>query len=293
MSSERMARLFKRSAYFRHLQVVVAAVMSANCKGPVDPALPTGAVRFDPPAVYATWWQMVQSCSSNHGELSAVSWYQVPGTPTIPFEGGGSVGGYWSEASNEIVLAGASTLDGGLVRHEMLHALVRVPGHPRAEFLAACAGTVECDAACIDDAGPPPPPNSASVTVTPDKLHVTVSVAPSDPRPLINDGFLAVTVLATNPTRSPMIVALPGSYPGHIGAGFEYRLENLASGFDTVGTVAAFDSAVVFFAAGETKRYVFDFRVQSATWPGLVPGAYLISGSYGLQWTESFTTLSP
>ena len=85
-----------------------------------DPALPSGAVRFTPPGVYATWWAMTEQCSGTTGDMSDVSWYVVPGVDAI-LDGDITVVGYWSRISNRIVLAGAEQKDGGTIRHEMLH----------------------------------------------------------------------------------------------------------------------------------------------------------------------------
>lgn len=266
-------------------------MLCASCQRLVDAPLPAGAVRYEPPGVYATWWQVVEECSATTGDLSAVTWYQVPNTLSIPVESIGNVGGYWSQTNNEIVLAGASMLDGGIVRHEMLHALLREPGHPRAEFLGACGGTVECDSSCIADAGPPSTPDPASVSITPDKLRVAVSVTPAQPSASANDGFFALTVSATNGTGGPVIVALPGRSATNVGTSFAYRLQSSQGGIG--GSEAALDSGVLIFATGETKRFVFDFRVQSPTWGGLVPGMYGYGGSYGLQWAYDTTYLNP
>jgi len=126
------------------------------CSSIVDPALDPRAVPFQPPPVYARWWSMVQSCSGLQGSLSDVSWYQVPGSGTVSYSGD-EVAGYWALKDSRIVLGGEAVLDGSVVRHEMLHALVRkASGHPREYFLQRCAGLVVCGPTCVADGGPPP-----------------------------------------------------------------------------------------------------------------------------------------
>ncbi len=257
----------------------------------VDPALPAGSMTFAAPTIYRTWWQMVEACSGVQSDLAAVSWYEVPNTTTIPLEGTSGVGGYWSDASDEIVLASAVVLDGGLVRHEMLHALLRVGTHPRSECRQKGGGTVDCDAVCIADAGPAPAPDPASTTITPDKLRISIVVAPAAPNAATNDGFFAVTVFATNATGGPVIVSLPDRSATYPGATFGYHLQAPTGGVG--GNLIVLDRAVVDFASGETKRYVFDFRIQSPAWAGLVPGTYSVGGSFGQQWSYDTTLLAP
>ena len=291
MPSGRVATPSKRHRYSRRRRFVIAALMSTGCDRLVDPPLPAGAVRYEPPAVYATWWQMVEACSGAQGNLAAITWYVVPNAWSIPLAGKENIGGYWSKATNEIVLAGQSSLDGGSVRHEMLHALLNEPGHPRAAFLAACGGTVECDVNCISDAGPPPPPDSSAVTVTPDELGISVSVAPAAPSASVNDGFFTVTVLASNATGRPVVVALPGRSATDVGWSFTYHLQSSAGGVS--GGEGALDPAILSFAIGETKRYVFDFRIQSPTWGGLTPATYSVGGAFGAHWAYDTTALNP
>src|SRR5688500_4303804 len=140
---------------FRWLPSAVAAVGLAACGSLVDPDLPTNAEQFSPPPVYARWWAMPQACSGLSGDLAFVSWHVVPGASTVPLNGQ-LVDGYWSGASNRIVIAEKARLAGGKVRHEMLHALIKARGHPRGKFLADCGGVVACPVPCVSDAGPPP-----------------------------------------------------------------------------------------------------------------------------------------
>lgn len=103
---------------------------------------PPNAQRFAPPAIYARWWGMTDACSGACGDFSAVSWYHVPG---YGFKSDGQlVSGLWESRDNRIVIADTSLDDGSVVRHEMLHALVRGGGHPRAQFLGGCAALVAC-----------------------------------------------------------------------------------------------------------------------------------------------------
>ena len=159
------------------------------CHDLTDP-LPTTARRFTPPSVYARWWSMTQACSGIQGSLDRIVWYLVPGAATLDVAGH-RWNGYFEPTygGGRIVLAGASVMDGPLVRHEMLHALNPAGAHPRALFLARCGGVVACEDECIRDAGPPPAPGSALRRVPAESLAVAVRVDPLQPSASIDQGW--------------------------------------------------------------------------------------------------------
>ena len=121
----------------------VASFVALSCQGITDPALPGDAIRFAPPPVYAQWWALTEDCSGITRSLDAVQFYRIPNASTIPDNTYGEVAAYWSPASNRIVLADFYEMQGKLVRHEMLHALLRVNGHPPEYFQGRCAGVVQ------------------------------------------------------------------------------------------------------------------------------------------------------
>jgi hypothetical protein len=267
---------------FQLLQSAAAAVGLAACTSLVDPDLPANGEQFTPPPVYARWWAMTQACSGLSGDLASVSWYVVPGVSAFPLQGQ-LVDGYWSFAGNRIVIAETARLDGGKVRHEMLHALIKGRGHPRGKFLADCGGVVACAAGCVSDAGPPPQPDPAAVSMPPDSLEIEVLVDPQLPSPAQHGGFFTITVSARNARAKPVVVALPTGPFGNSPETFA---------FDVRGSVSAraaselmVDPSVVSFAAGEKKRHVFDFVIGND--PGsraLLPGTYTVKGAYGGHW---------
>src|SRR5689334_5828736 len=154
--------------------IAAAAIAAGACTSITDPALPTGAETLSPPEVYARWWAMTSECAGVGGDLSAVHWYVVPDAQSLPVNGR-EAAAYWSQAGNQIVLTGPVVLDGGAVRHEMLHALLRTGGHPRDQFLDKCAGVVNCPGQCIDDGGPAPPPDPNALSVLPEVMEVSVA----------------------------------------------------------------------------------------------------------------------
>jgi hypothetical protein len=263
----------------RLLAGVVAVVGFAACRNLVDPDLPPNAEQFAPPPVYARWWAMTEACSGLSADLASVSWFVVPGVSTVNLEGK-RVEGYWSLAGNRIVIAGAGKLAGGLVRHEMLHALIKARGHHRAKFLDDCGGVVTCTEACIIDAGAPPPPDPAAIQIGPEPLDVQINVEPLTPSRAVDDGFFAVIVSVRNPRTYPVAVLLPARPLGDGRKTFSFDF--IGESTLLSGTEFALDASVSTFAAGETKRHVFDFMIGNNPASRALPaGTYALQAGYG------------
>jgi hypothetical protein len=226
--------------------------------------------------------------------MGAVHWYDVPGADAVPLSGFHDVAAYWSLAGNEIVFAGQAAFDGPTVRHEMLHALTRVGGHPRSEFIVACAGIVDCNEQCMADAGVVRTADSSVSAIAPADLLVDLDVTPTEPSVGANDGFFTVTVSATNPLDTPVRISLRDSSRANFGTTFSYLILGPAGGssFD----VKPADVSAVTFRPHETKIQVFDFRVGFDSTQGmLTPGAYHVSGRFGLStpWVSAAVSLRP
>jgi hypothetical protein len=223
---------------------------------------------------------MVESCSGIYRPLANVTWFGIPGSA---FELNGEiVTGYWTEASNRIVLADSARFDGSVVRHEMLHALIRQSGHPRSEFLQKCAGLVSCTPACVTDAGPPGNANIGYPGVPPDSIDVSIEILPNPPTFAVDGGVFSVVVSAHNRAAFPVNVVLP-EINGLPAAPFSYEIRFLGTPSPRIaGILDLTDPSVTTFAAGETKRQYFDFkigdRIKNTT---VAPGGYRVTGSYG------------
>lgn len=249
-----------------------------TCRFPTAPPLPPGAEVITPPAVYARWWAMTESCSGVRGPFQDVTFFEIPGVSD--FESvGRRVVGYWTSAGDQIVLAGNAVLDGGSVRHEMLHALIRIGGHPRDQYLEKCAGVVDCGAACIADAGSAPPADPTALTILPSSLEVTTEISPAAPTSDRDGGFFVVRVAVRNTLQRPVIAKLSPTTTARA-LSFQYDVRGLTGG--TVGAEVALDPSVVTFAPGEVKRRYFDFAIGNDL-PGrrLPPGTYTVVGAYG------------
>lgn len=238
----------------------------AACDYLTDP-VPPDADPFEPPAVYARWWAMTEACSGRRGDLAAVRWYRTPGSL---MHDGQSLAGYWTSRGNTIVLRGDRVEDGQVVRHEMLHALLRGGGHPHAQFLGTCAGLVSCGGC-----GEWHPSRRDFIVVPPDSLEVDSRVELLPPEA---DGqrWVALHVVVRNPRAQPVVATVQGA-PRTPTFGFSVHGP---SGSFSRGE-AATDSSTVYFQPFSTKYRLFEFRVGTDQARRQVhPGVNLIGGSY-------------
>lgn len=276
-------------SWFASCLLLTASALCSACSRITDPPLPSGARSLTPPAVYQRWWRDTEACSGASGPLASVTWFYVPGASKIAFNQR-EVDGYWSFHGNQIVLAGDAIYNGQSVRHEMLHALLPKTrgGHPRSYFLGACAGIVACMDDCIEGTASSAP---GAIIVPADSLSISVEVRPVPAGAKIDGGVFSVMVLTRNSAAHPVIVDSPrgkSTYPRTFG--FDLRDPRIGS---VMGDTYAVDSSSLFFAPGETKRYLFDFVMGDAM-PNPPPGAYLVRGALGTHWTDYVSfTLSP
>ena len=276
----------------RFCLAILAFAAGISCGQLTDPPLPVDAQLFVPPPVYARWWDMVESCSGLRGSLDQIQWYATAGPLSDPNNSNDLIIGYWSRASNRVVLVSDDTVDGATVRHEMLHALVRTPGHSRSAFLENCGGVVSCPPGCVRDGGSPAPVDSSTPVVAPSDLEVTSAVSPASPSSLIDGGFGAFTISVHNPFQHPVLVALPNS-PGSLATSYRYTMRKIPGGGISSWDVAL-DPGLTYFSAGETKRDVIDFLVIAIASPSigaiqglggsgiaLPPGTYSFRADFG------------
>lgn len=273
---------------FDLLQLVPLLATLAGCDLLTGPRLPAGAQRFTPPPVYARWWELTEECSGRTGRMSDVTWYVVPDANEIE-SSSGPADGIWYSHVNDIVFARDANMQGDIVRHEMLHALLGVRGHPRDAFLGRCRGVVDCAGSCITDGGPAPASDPNALRVAPDSLDITVEVTPTLGDSAIMDSAFMMIVFARNRLNVPVSVHLPPSGDAGPPVTFGYHLRSgITSAWGTAVSVWFNVRADVeedtLFAAGETKRMVFDFRkrsVQDGVRYDLPPGTWEFGGSYG------------
>lgn len=256
-----------KKALFQLAAVITLAACGDNI---VDPALPDSAARFDPPPAYSRWWEMTQACSGIRKNLGELQWYRSPDR-TIRLNGK-EVTAYWSLGSKRIVVVDAYRLNGSVIRHEMLHSLLRQEGHPREYFMEKCGGVVHCEGDCIEPSAAPP---GTLPIVESGHLQISLSIDPQNPGATFEDGLFSVTVTATNPADHAVRVNLRPHFPE---TGL-YTFTINMTGTPT-RSVRVTDDAAFTFRARETKRHVFDFIVDQSGRTGPQPGHYWITGGY-------------
>ena len=262
--------------------IASAQIILLACSDATAPKLPSDAELITPPPVYSTWWQMTQACSGLTGSLSAVTWYQTAEQVTDTHTGD-VIAGYWIPGSNQIVLNSLVVMDGGTVRHEMLHALRQRGGHPRDQFLGKCAGVVDCEEPCIADAGAYPTPPQTPIHVNNDSIDLIIDIEPHTPARNIDEGRFSITVLTHNKTAR-WITVTPAAGVSAATQTFSIDVHgvNGATGRDELGL----DPSQTIFSPGETKRQVFDLVIGDYPFGNqLLPGDYVVRGAFAGYWS--------
>ena len=105
--------------------------------------LPKGALPLDPPPViYSVYWSEVEQCAGQNGDFAGTRFYYVPGDGGFPVGGSADVVGVWQPETNSITLAQYVMDNPLVVRHEMLHAILKRTDHPAQYFADQCAALV-------------------------------------------------------------------------------------------------------------------------------------------------------
>lgn len=229
---------------------------TAACERITGPDYPAGAVPFDPPARYRLWWEMAQACSGVTGELGAVRWYHVPGASYLPLGNRLGVTGIWYRRTNAIVLAGSYEAQPPVVRHEMLHALIRADGHPRELFQSACGGIVSCGSECRSDGGAPVPAADAAA-VAAGELQYEMELLPTAQSFAADSGVLAIVLSATNPLDRAVRVQTQAN-------SFAVRIDELDGSTLFYGKARRVPDDT-YFDAGQRRRYAFDVVLPVGT----------------------------
>ena len=131
----------------------LTTVAAACARSAVLPSLPQptvedrgAAVPVEPPARYHTWWRQVEACSGKSRSITSVAgWYAV--LDTVVFVGGRPYAAVYFGESDELFFARRFLHQPFIVRHEMLHALLRTPAgdsirHPDEFFRTRCGSFV-------------------------------------------------------------------------------------------------------------------------------------------------------
>lgn len=126
--------------------VLLVLVATVGCTALADvfgPDIPSGAERFTPDTVYLRWWKETERCSGQRGRMGRVRWFRYPDMDTIP-----RLANETQEAAarwvwpHDIYIAGRVLRESTYVRHEVLHDLLGVGGHPSEYFVTRCGTLV-------------------------------------------------------------------------------------------------------------------------------------------------------
>lgn len=112
--------------------IILFVLLFAGCENPLAPYTPDGAVKFDPPPPFRTYWEDVEKDSGLSGDFDSVQWFVVEGGPW-EYEGR-LVRGGWSKRGNRIFIADTHMQDTRVIFHEILHALLREGDHEHPLF---------------------------------------------------------------------------------------------------------------------------------------------------------------
>ncbi len=111
---------------------------------PSEVPLPLGATEMPVPVSYQEWHAKTEACSGLSGDFSTIKFYVVHGVETFSTKAGAKVGEWTSNGvTSRIVIAGNYRGHEMVVRHELLHSLLREEGHPTAYFVDRCGLTWE------------------------------------------------------------------------------------------------------------------------------------------------------
>ena len=248
----------------RALSTALLALVAliAGCSNPAGPPFPDDAVPLVLPAPFRHWWTLTERCSGLTGDFASVRWFLVR-RPTFDVRDD-RYDAFWYQSGNRIVVAEPYLLNGGVIRHEMLHAILQRGSHPLDQFTDRCGGVVSfgddlrrlpASEQALPDASAPIIP-SASLLVTGEVSPQPVSAGAPD------SGWISVTIHVTNPQAVAVWVRL-----SLIDQLNPYR-RSFAFTVVSADSLASLEGATYFadslmpFGPRETKRHVFDGRLS-------------------------------
>lgn len=174
----------------RFSSLAALVVAASACSLEVRDDFPWGAVEIPPPPQYRVWWELVENCSGKRAQFDHVRWYQVVAGDILVRDQVASAA--WYAARNGIVVQ-PDFADGSVVRHEMLHAVLRDGDHPDEYFKGKCGDVVACGRECGVLSMPNDP---ASLRLS--ELDVALEPFPAFPSLARHNGHLSFVVKIRN-----------------------------------------------------------------------------------------------
>ncbi len=242
--------------------MLTAMVLGQACGTVTGPPFPDDAVPLSPAAPFRQWWTLTQKCSGLTGDFASVQWFVVHRS-TIDLRDE-QYDAYWYKSGNRIVVAERYVVNGGVIRHEMLHALLQSGRHPPEQFADRCGGVVSFgdDLHRPPASGESPPPADAPI-LDPSALLLTSEVSPEPVAAGTPDsGWVSASVLVTNPLDVSVRVRLSlidNLNPYRRTFGFLVMSADSLAFLD--GATFSADSLMPF-GPRETKRQVFDAQLS-------------------------------
>jgi hypothetical protein len=124
----------RRSRPLVRLSAALAVAASLTCENPFAP--PRG-VPFTPPSWYRALYEHDVGCSDKTRRFEELRWYWIPGGG-FSYDGQRDAG-LTESSAGQIFIAESFLANPVVVRHEMLHAILRkTNGHPHEFFYVRC-----------------------------------------------------------------------------------------------------------------------------------------------------------
>ena len=228
-----------------------------------DSDFPSTARSLEPPALYRTWWSIVEGCSDRARPFDEVSWFQV-GFGELAIRGE-SAAGAWFVEGNRIVLKTWVVPTGALVRHEMLHAILQTGSHPPEYFERKCGDEVACGRDCQDEA---PLPDARELAI--EVFEVRVALYPPAPSIEEHKGFVTVALHVRNPANGDAYLSATRLAQSQCVLGFLIESTTAPAWSKLACTYFPYDerNSRTYFRAGETRRFLYDVDIRRPTYGG-------------------------
>ena len=138
-------RAVRPSAAGRHMGLTAMIALFSSCSLLSDPwdGPSVTLERFPAFPEYEVWWEELQACSGRRGDLSKIRFFlavaplSASGRQFVCGRNGQECAGEWV-APHDVYLAPGFVTSERIVKHEMLHDLIRDGSHPRV-FLRCAA----------------------------------------------------------------------------------------------------------------------------------------------------------
>jgi hypothetical protein len=258
--------------------ILVGCLAAIGCRDVFEPEFPPSAVAVPAPPEYRVWWEVVESCSGRTAPFNTVTWYRAPIGSGLSVNGE-SAAGAWFVSGNRIVIGDGWKGSGPLVRHEILHAILRTGLHPREQFRGSCEDEVICGRDCTTEMVLP-----GAILLPVERLEVSAELFPESPSLRRDLGRATVVVRARNPLSVNAYVSAQRF--AEASCPFGFVLTSVAdpdlADWDCRYFAYSPSDARVYFRPGETRRIVFelDLRVHFGAGP-VTLGAVLLDQVQG------------